>query len=128
MLVELAQRFGRFGERLHQMARGEDARPVRSEWCANRSASSAPIRWICLTAACAAQLPSLLAALTAAGAVVGQRRPARGAWVKVRLCRFSSHHGGRHSCPAYEPALHALLVQALARGGQPVRLFGWACG
>ena len=26
--------------------------------------------------------------------------------------------------PATEPALHALLVQALARGGQPVRLLG----
>jgi DNA polymerase-4 len=26
--------------------------------------------------------------------------------------------------PLTEPALHALLVQALARGGQPVRLLG----
>lgn len=125
-LAELAQRFGRFGERLHQMARGEDARPVRSERV-RKSLSVERTYPVDLPdlAACAAQLPSLLAALTARLAPwLASGGQFRGAWVKVRFADF--HHTTVEDihAPLTEPALHALLVQALARGGQPVRLLG----
>ncbi len=122
----LVQQFGRFGERLYQMARGEDDRPVRSERVRQSlSVERTYPQDLPDVAACLARLPDLLDALQVRlSSWLASGGQCRGAWVKVRFADFRQTTVEDAQAVLSLPALSGLLQQALARGAQPVRLLG----
>ena len=123
-LEALSERFGKFGRRLHELARGIDDRPVRTERERKSvSAENTFHRDLPDLAACREQLPALIERLHERLARHGN--PAiKGVFVKVRFNDFTltTLEGG-----GLRPELAhclALLDEAWARGSRPVRLLG----
>ena len=124
-LAELTQHFGKFGVRLHQLCRGEDDRPVKTQRI--RKSLSAERTY-------ANDLPSLQACLHALRQLVTEldQRIARAECrslidqrtVKVRFTGFETttvaSAGRSTSLRDYE----ALLEKAWQRKAKPVRLLG----
>jgi DNA polymerase-4 len=124
-LMQLQQQFGKFGERLFQLCRGIDERPV----CATRTAKSISVEEtfavdIPNLEACLQQLPILVEKLQ--GRV--RRANAEQATGKLFLkIRFADFQQTTIECLALEtaPALfEKLLCTGYQRGLKPVRLLG----
>jgi DNA polymerase IV len=124
-LLQLQQQFGKFGERLFQLCRGIDERPV----CATRVAKSISVEEtfaadIPNLEACLQQLPVLVEKLQ--GRV--QRADAAQATGKLFLkIRFADFQQTTIECLALEPRsalFEKLLCTAYQRGDKPVRLLG----
>ncbi|MBI3146574.1 MAG: DNA polymerase IV [Pseudogulbenkiania sp.] len=123
-LAELVRHFGRFGERLHALARGIDPRPVSIER-QRKSLSVEETYPVDLPdlAACQAKLPELLARL--AHRLERAGRPAfRGLSVKIKFADFSQTTVEQSGQELNADTMAALLRVGHARGAQPVRLLG----
>ncbi len=114
----LIEQFGKFGQRLFELCRGQDEREVRPQ----RERKSVSVettfpRDLPDLASCQAALPELVARLEARLARHGHPPPSH-AFVKVRFNDFSltTLEG---SAP-----WDTLMAQAWARGSRPVRLLG----
>ncbi|SDK88899.1 DNA polymerase-4 [Modicisalibacter muralis] len=120
----LLERFGKFGQRLYELARGIDERPVRVERERKSvSAENTFHRDLPGLAACHAELPTLIERLSQRLERHGNP-PIKGVFVKVRFNDFTltTLEGPGHQA---EPnRFHTLLDEAWARGSRPVRLLG----
>ena len=123
--LELVRQFGRFGERLWQLARGIDERPVRSEH--RRQSLSVEHTFahdLPDLAACLAELPALFAELEGRLARLDRSYRIDKPLVKLKFHDFSQttleQAGSGHALENYQ----RLLAAAHVRGGKPVRLIG----
>nr|WP_298414260.1 DNA polymerase IV [uncultured Halomonas sp.] len=123
-LETLLERFGKFGTRLYELARGQDDRPVRVERERKSvSAENTFHRDLAGLAECRAELPTLIERL-------GQRlerhgNPAiKGLFVKVRFNDFSTTTLEGMGRQASTERFLALLDEAWKRRSRPVRLLG----
>ncbi|MGQ4877098.1 DNA polymerase IV [Billgrantia sp. LNSP4103-1] len=123
-LERLLQEFGKFGQRLHELARGIDERPVRIE--RERKSVSAEVTFatdLSNLNECHAELAPLCERLEARLARHGHP-PIAGTFVKVRFDDFSlttlDSRGGQPNAETFA----ALMEQAWARRQRPVRLLG----
>lgn len=123
-MSDLMRHFGRFGERLYELARGRDERPVSTD----RSRKSISVEETYAQdlpdlAACLDKLPELMAKLQGRIARAGNP-PFKGLSVKLKFADFSQttaeHVGQQLASAAYTD----LLGVAFARGDKPVRLVG----
>ncbi len=123
-LERLLQEFGKFGQRLFELARGIDDRPVRIE--RERKSVSAEITFATDLAElhqCHAELAPLCERLEARLARHGHP-PVAGTFVKVRFDDFSlTTLDSRGGLPTME-TFATLMAQAWARRQRPVRLLG----
>ncbi|MEO4049103.1 DNA polymerase IV [Pseudomonas sp. CAU 1711] len=123
--LALAREFGSFGERLWNLARGIDERPVRVD--SRRQSVSVENTFdhdLPDLPACLQELPALLAQLeTRMARLDASYRPDK-PFVKVKFHDFSQttleQAGARRDLHSYEQ----LLSGAFARGNKPVRLLG----
>ena len=122
--VDLMRHFGRFGERLYELARGRDERPVSTD--RNRKSISVEetyVQDLPDLPACQDKLPELMAKLQ--GRIVrADNPPFKGLSVKLKFADFSqttAEHVGRQLTVT---AFTELLAIAHARGAKPVRLVG----
>jgi DNA polymerase-4 len=123
-VVDLMRHFGRFGERLYALARGQDDRPVSTD----RSRKSISVEETYAQdlpdlTACLDKLPALMTKLK--GRIArAENPPFKGLSVKLKFADFSqttAEHGGQQlSSTIYTD----LLGIAFARGNKPVRLVG----
>lgn len=123
-MAALLERFGKFGRRLFELARGIDERPVRVERERKSvSAENTFHRDLPGLDACHAELPSLIERLNQRLERHGNP-PIKGAFVKVRFNDFTltTLEGAGHQ--AGPDRFHALLDEAWPRGSRPVRLLG----
>lgn len=124
-LQVLSQHFGRFGERLYQLCRGEDNRPVETE--RPRKSLSVENTYpsdLADYAACRAELPALLADLQHRLQRSGEAAAVNKAFVKIKFADFSQT---TVECLQRAPGgavYEQLLAEGLARRLQPVRLLG----
>lgn len=124
-MAALQENFGSFGERLFELCRGIDRRPV----CPTRERKSVSVeetyaRDLPDLAACAAEMPLLLDKLARRIERADAGRHIHKLFVKLR---FADFRGTTVECLAagVDPALCAtLLSNGFARGNQPVRLLG----
>ncbi|MDR1423891.1 MAG: DNA polymerase IV [Azoarcus sp.] len=124
-VAKLTAQFGRFGRMLHALCRGIDERPVRP----NRIRKSLSVettyaRDLPDLAACHVELPALIAEFQRRFAKLATPRPIHNAVVKVKFADFTQTTA---ECLAVSPAetiWRALLDEAYARQGKPVRLLG----
>ncbi|WP_133682284.1 DNA polymerase IV [Paludibacterium purpuratum] len=123
-LAELLHQFGRFGERLHRLARGEDEREVSVD----RVRKSVSVEETYATdlpdlAACLQALPELLERLRERLGRAGNP-PFRGIVCKLKFADFTQTTVEQIGS-AFDDAHFAQLMQmGFARGEQPVRLLG----
>lgn len=123
--LALQREFGRFGERLWQLARGQDDRPVQSD--GRRQAVSVEHTYdqdLPDLAACLSRLPALLTELDVRlRRLEGHYRPGK-PFVKLKFHDFTQttleQAGAGRDLASYS----RLLGAAHARGGKPVRLMG----
>lgn len=124
--AELKHWLGSFGERLYQLCRGIDHRPVRTER-QRKSVSVEHTYAIDLAdlSSCQEQLPTLLQRLQQRLAAIDSDYPVTGTLVKVKFDDFvqttveSSSEG-----VGAESLFKALLEQGFQRRNRPVRLLG----
>jgi DNA polymerase-4 len=124
-LLQLQQQFGKFGERLFQLCRGIDERPV----CATRAAKSISVEETFAVDipdldACLRQLPALVEKLQGRVRRANAEQAAGKLFLKIR---FSDFQQTTIECMALaaEPALfEKLLCVGYQRGQKPVRLLG----
>jgi DNA polymerase-4 len=111
-VVDLMRHFGRFGERLYALARGEDERPVSTD----RSRKSISVEETYAQdlpdlAACLDKLPELMAKLQGRIARAGNP-PFKGLSVKLKFADFSQttaeHDGQQLTAPLYRAAGYRL--------------------
>nr|WP_298375953.1 DNA polymerase IV [uncultured Halomonas sp.] len=123
-LDSLLERFGKFGTRLYELARGQDDRPVKVERERKSvSAENTFHRDLAGLAECRAELPALIERL-------GQRLerhgnpPIKGLFVKVRFNDFSTTTLEGMGRQTSTERFLALLDDAWKRRSRPVRLLG----
>ena len=123
--LELQQQFGKFGERLYQLCRGVDERPV----CATRAAKSISVEETFAVdmpdlEACRRHLPELVAKLLGRMRRADAERATGKLFLKIRFTDFQQT---TIECLALEPApalFEKLLCAGFQRGLKPVRLLG----
>lgn len=123
--LALVREFGSFGERLYNLARGIDERPVQND--SRRQSVSVEHTYdqdLPKLEDCLAQLPALMATLEERlQRLDSSYRPAK-PFVKVKFHDFTQttleQAGAARDLASYQ----LLLAQAFARGGKPVRLLG----
>ncbi|MHA6196784.1 DNA polymerase IV [Pseudomonas wadenswilerensis] len=123
--LALVREFGGFGERLFNLARGIDERPVQND--SRRQSVSVENTYdqdLPDLASCLEKLPELLESLNGRMARIDSSyRPGK-PFVKVKFHDFSQttleQAGAGRDLQSYQQ----LLSQAFARGGRPVRLLG----
>lgn len=122
---DLAREFGSFGERLWELARGIDDRPVvvdqvrQSVSVENTYEHDLPDLPACLGA-----LPPLLDKLAQRlGRLDGQYRVSK-PFVKLKFHDFTQTTLEQAGAPITPQGFEELCAQAFARGGRPVRLIG----
>lgn len=123
--LALVREFGSFGERLWNLARGIDERPVQND--SRRQSVSVENTYdtdLPDLASCLAKLPELMESLEKRVARLdGHYRPGK-PFVKVKFHDFAQttleQAGAGRDLASYQQ----LLSQAFARGGKPVRLLG----
>ncbi|WP_404416056.1 DNA polymerase IV [Vreelandella aquamarina] len=124
-LVELVERFGRFGERLHTLAYGRDERPVKTQ--RERKSVSTEQTYpqdLPTLESCREALPALIADLEQRYAKLDPPPGVRGAMVKVKFSDFTQTTV-EHADPAPDAAqFEGLLNIGWQRGNRPVRLLG----
>ncbi|MCH8553332.1 MAG: DNA polymerase IV [Natronospirillum sp.] len=123
-LHTMLERFGSFGQRLHELAHGRDERPVKvSRERKSISTEQTYSEDLPDLEACQSRLPELIDDLTQRYARLQGYR-IQGALVKVKFADFTQTTI-EHSHPAPEPALFdQLLQEGWARRAMPVRLLG----
>lgn len=123
-LDTLRQHFGRFGERLHELARGIDTRPVSNERQRHSiSVEETYVQDLPDLDSCLAQLPALLQRLQQR--LARHQHPAlRGLTVKLKFADFQQTTVEQAAPNLSVERLAALLRIAHARGNKPVRLLG----
>lgn len=123
-LTELVRHFGRFGQRLHELARGVDERPVRTRQ--QRKSISVETTYASDLPdldSCRQQLASLQERLQERWQRAGQPAPA-GQVLKMRFNDFR-HTTVESSSAGIDTALwDELCARAWERGRRPVRLLG----
>ena len=122
---DLAREFGSFGERLWELARGIDNRPVvvdrvrQSVSVENTYEQDLPDLQACLGA-----LPPLLDKLAQRlGRLEGDYRVSK-PFIKLKFHDFTQTTLEQAGAPITPQGFEELCVQAFARGGRPVRLIG----
>lgn len=124
-LVTLVEQFGGFGQRLYDLCRGRDERPVRVE----RVRKSLSVEHTFAedlrdSAACLGKVPALCAELAARLAKLdADARPGK-AFVKVKFADFTGTTLERAGMPPTPETFAQLLAEALTRKALPVRLLG----
>ncbi len=123
--ADLAKEFGSFGERLWQLARGIDERPV----VVDRTRQSVSVentydQDLPDLAACIAALPPLLDKLAQRlGRLEGEYRVSK-PFVKLKFQDFTQTTLEQTGAPVTPEGFTELCRQAFARGERPVRLIG----
>ncbi|WP_415888829.1 DNA polymerase IV [Neptuniibacter sp. SY11_33] len=124
-LAELVERFGKFGKRLFELARGIDDRPVQT----SRIRKSISVEHTYANdlgdvEACLDKLPTLLEELAERFEKHGKDKQITGVIVKVKFFDFIQTTA-EHAVAIPELAhFRQLLIDAFSRGGRPVRLLG----
>jgi len=122
---QLTDLFGRFGERLWQLARGQDSREVRlSRERKSVSTEHTFSRDLPDLAACQAQLDELLADLEKRYEKHREQRRIIGAVAKLKFRDFSQTTAETRSHRPDRALFMALIEEAWQRGQKPVRLVG----
>ena len=125
-LLELVERFGVFGQRLHQLSRGEDNRPVKP----HRRRKSLSVEHTYTkdlpdVGSCVAKLPELLVELKGRLRRVDDSYLITKQFVKIKYDDFTTTTLERNSDKTLSlESYRALLEQAYPRGNRPVRLLG----
>ena len=123
-LEQLVAEFGRFGERLHELAHGIDERPVEPERVRKSvSVEETYAQDLPDLAACRAALPELLDRLHSRLARAGDP-DFRGVTVKIKFADFSQTTVEEGGSSLRTARLEHLLATAWERGRKPVRLLG----
>ena len=124
-VFELTQRFGRFGQRLHELCRGIDERPVQpSQRRKSLSVERTYAEDLRGPEACQRQLPELLLTLRSRLRRIPDEYLVTKLFVKLK---FSDFQSTTVECVAREPEparVAELLGTALGRSPLPVRLLG----
>jgi DNA polymerase-4 len=123
--VELHHRFGVFGQRLVELSRGIDTRPVRPD--RERKSVSVETTYpidLRTLADCAAEIPKLAAQLDGRIARAGAAAQIRKLFVKIRFTDFQRTTVECIAVSPTVPTLLALLEKGWARRAQPARLLG----
>lgn len=124
-LIELQNHFGRFGERLWQLARGEDAREVRT----HRERKSVSVehtfsRDLPDLASCLDQLDVLMQDLERRYERHRDSRQILGLVVKVKFNDFNQTTAECRCEQPHKGLFASLMEEAWHRGSRPVRLLG----
>ncbi|WP_027857304.1 DNA polymerase IV [Marinobacterium jannaschii] len=124
-LAQLVEHFGRFGQRLYELCRGQDERPVRvSRERKSISVEHTFSRDLPGLEPCLEQLPGMLQELEQRYQRHRDQRSVIGAVVKIKFADFSQTTVEQcHDAPL-PPLFAALMQQGFARGNKPVRLLG----
>ena len=123
-LVELTQHFGKMGERLYQLSRGIDERPVETE----RDPKSVSVertfsKDLPDLTSCQEKIPELFAAVLKRWHKY-QNISIKNQFVKIKFFDFTSTTIEQTSHEINLELFNELLVKAWERGGIPVRLLG----
>ncbi|WP_207060920.1 DNA polymerase IV [Motiliproteus sp. SC1-56] len=124
-VLELSQWLGRFGERLYQLCRGIDERPVKTSW--RRKSVSVENTYphdLPDLASCEARLPALLESLERRLGRLDSSYRVVGALVKVKFDDFTQTTVEQRSLTPDAALYRRLLGEGVARGERPVRLLG----
>ncbi|MCP4595028.1 DNA polymerase IV [Neptuniibacter sp.] len=124
-LAQLVERFGKFGKRLFELARGNDNRPVR----VSRERKSVSIEHTYAQdlpdlQSCLEQLPVLLDELETRFAKHKKTREIAGTVVKVKFHDFVQTTAEHAVAMPEESHFRQLLIDAYSRGNRAVRLIG----
>lgn len=124
-LTELQNHFGKFGERLWQLARGEDEREVRT----HRERKSVSVEHTFSQdlpdlGNCLAQLDALMADLEQRYERHQDSRQILGAVVKVKFNDFAQTTAECRAEQPHKGLFASLMEEAWSRGRRPVRLLG----
>lgn len=123
--IALLERFGKFGQRLYELSRGMDERPVKSQ----RVRKSVSVEHTFSDdlpdlESCLGQLPTLLEELEQRFIKYKDKRQVAGAVVKVKFFDFVQTTAEHTLNNADESHFRQLLIDAYSRGARPVRLIG----
>ena len=124
-LETLASRFGSMGERLYQLCRGIDERPVNPERI--RKSISVEMTYpynLGTSQACIEKLPELVTKLQQRIARAGDIAPIHNLFVKLKFNDFQQTTVETLAETVSIETLQTLLEEAWARGEKPVRLIG----
>jgi DNA polymerase-4 len=124
-VFELTERFGRFGQRLYELCRGIDERPV--EPSQRRKSLSVERTWaedLHGFEACRRQLPELLLTLRSRLRRVDEDYLVTKLYLKLKFADFQSTTAERFGRLPSEALFSELLAEALERSTEPVRLLG----
>jgi DNA polymerase-4 len=122
---ELSEHFGSFGERLHELCRGQDQRPIQTEHVRKSlSVEATYAQDLSTLDQCLAALPDLLAQLRQR--MEKTRTPLNIAklFVKLKFANFVSTTVEHPAAALNVDDFAQLCATGFARGGQPVRLLG----
>jgi DNA polymerase IV len=124
-LPEMVARFGRWGQELYYLCRGQDDRPVEPNRI-RKSLSNECTYSENLTSltACRTAIDELIVDLESELQQNTLQRPIRKAFVKVKFSDFTSTTKECLSSRPTRETFQALLDEAYKRGGQSVRLLG----
>ena len=124
-LAEIVHRFGRWGQDLYYLCRGQDDRPVEPNRI-RKSLSNECTYPENLTSlnACRTAVDTLIADLETELRLKASQRQVRKAFVKVKFSDFTRTTKECLSSRPTRETFQALLNEAYARGGKSVRLLG----
>jgi DNA polymerase-4 len=123
--LELSERFGSFGQRLHELSHGEDQRAVKpSRRRKSLSVEHTYPEDLPDFEACREKLPDLIEELERRLARVDEHYVPGKAFVKIKFSDFSQTTVERIDSTADSDSLEALLKTGLERKALPVRLLG----
>lgn len=123
--LELVRQFGKFGDRLWQLARGIDERPVEAN--SRRQSISVEETYsedLPNLDACLAQLPLLMASLQRRMARLDEHYRIDRPQVKIKFHDFTQTTLEQAGALLSEQRFAMMLAAAYARGNKPVRLLG----
>ncbi|MDY7561272.1 DNA polymerase IV [Pseudomonas sp. 10B1] len=123
--LALVREFGAFGERLWNLARGIDERPVQND--SRRQSVSVENTYdtdLPDLKSCLEKLPGLLDTLAGRIARIGEGYRAGKPFVKVKFYDFTQTTLEQSGAGRDLMSFEQLLTQAFARGAKPVRLLG----
>jgi len=124
-LAQLVEHFGRFGQRLYDVCRGIDERPVKT----SRTRKSVSVEHTYAydlpdLGRCEEQIPLLMQQLQARYQGLKDRRAIAGAVVKIKFGDFSQTTAEKTLDVADAEHFRQLMAEAWHRGEKPVRLLG----
>ncbi|OMH25699.1 DNA polymerase IV [Motiliproteus sp. MSK22-1] len=123
--IELVEHMGSFGERLYQLSRGIDERPIRTSW--RRKSLSIEHTYtqdLASYEACLEKLPSLMEELNRRLSRLDDGYRVTGGVVKVKFDNFVQTTVEHRISEPTKEAYTALLKEGYARANRSVRLLG----